>query len=67
MKTITLKFDKATGEVKVEANGFVGSSCADATRFLKEALGECKDFTQKAEWFETNIELTGDLNTNYCG
>jgi len=66
MASIVMKFNAKTGEVKVEAEGFKGSSCAEATRFLRETLGECRDFRQKAEWFEENLEM-GNLNTNYCG
>ena len=65
-KEITLRFNKKTGEAKVEASGFVGNSCKNATDFLANALGEITDFQAKAEWFETNIELC-DLNTDYCG
>ncbi|MBI4594816.1 MAG: DUF2997 domain-containing protein [Candidatus Tectomicrobia bacterium] len=63
MPEIVLTFVK--GEVKVEAFGFKGQSCAEATKFLKDALGESTDFQQKAEWFETNLEF--GLNTNLCG
>ena len=28
-----------TGETQVQTNGFTGSSCRDASRFLEEALG----------------------------
>jgi transposase len=67
MKTITLVFDVKTGEARVEANGFQGQSCKDAAKFLEESLGTCKDFQQKAEWFQDNLETSGTLNTNYCG
>ena len=67
MQIIKLIADKATGEVRVEAQGFHGTTCAEKTRFLRDALGNCTDFREKAEWFEENLELTGTLNTNYCG
>lgn len=67
MKTIELKFNTKTGETRIEAQGFHGSSCSDATKFLRDTLGECTDFQKKAEWFETNIELNGNINSNYCG
>jgi len=66
-KQIILRFDKKTGEAKVEATGFQGNSCQKATEFLAKALGEVTDFQAKAEWFETNIELNGEIDTNYCG
>ena len=28
-----------SGEIAIEAEGYTGSSCEDATRFLEEALG----------------------------
>ncbi len=67
MKTITMKFRLKTGETLIEANGFKGQSCKDATKFLKDSLGECTDFQQKAEWYEENLQLNGAINTNYCG
>jgi len=67
MKEIILKFDIKTGEAKVEAQGFKGSSCQDATKFLKDALGQCTDFQRKAEWYEKSLEITGCLNSNLCG
>lgn len=67
MKEIILKFDIKTGECKIEANGFKGSSCKDATEFLKKTLGTCSDFQKKAEWYEQNLEVAGQLNSNLCG
>lgn len=67
MKKILMKFNLKTGQAKVEAEGFKGTSCADATKFLKDTLGEVTDFKQKAEWFETNLELSGELNSDLCG
>lgn len=69
MKEMILKFNKTTGEVAIEAMGFKGQSCAKATEFLKESLGQMKDFQKKAEWFEESLELNDGLNinSNYCG
>lgn len=67
MKEIILKFNMETGEVKVEAMGFKGSSCQDATKFLADTLGESKDFQKKKEWYEKNMELNGNFNSNHCG
>jgi len=67
MREIILKFDLKTGECKVEAQGFKGSSCQDATKFLKDTLGQCTDFQRKAEWYEKCLEHTGCLNSNLCG
>jgi hypothetical protein len=67
MPSIELKFNIKTGETRVEAQGFSGSSCEQATKFLRDSLGSCTDFQQKAEWFQSNLELSGSLNTNFCG
>ncbi|MDR4509598.1 MAG: DUF2997 domain-containing protein [Candidatus Brocadiaceae bacterium] len=66
-KKIVLTFDKNTGKARVEAVGFQGESCAKATEFLRETLGKCTDFQRKAEWFSTNLELGGSINSNLCG
>jgi len=67
MAEIILKFSLATGEAKVEARGFAGSSCAEATRFLRDTLGQCTDYRVKAEWYEENLENAGCLVSNLCG
>jgi hypothetical protein len=67
MKEIILKFSVQTGECKIEAQGFKGSSCQDATKFLRDTLGQVSDFQRKSEWFEKNLESTGQVNTNLCG
>ena len=66
MSEIILKFDLQSGETKIEAKGYQGSSCQDATKFLK-ALGNVTDFKRKAEWYEQNLTLTGTVNSNLCG
>lgn len=38
-RSILIHFDKVTGEVKVEASGFEGLSCLEATQPFEEALG----------------------------
>ena len=44
------------GEVVVEAVGFKGKGCKEATKFLEEALGTEVDVKQKVEWHLTNSE-----------
>ncbi len=39
------------GEITVEAEGYTGSSCEEATRFLEEALGLPGGRTRKAEFY----------------
>lgn len=67
MKEIIIKFSLTTGEAKIEATGFTGSFCQEATRFLKDTLGQCTDFQKKSEWFEENTEVAGQFNSNLCG
>ena len=42
------------GEIKVEAHGFDGLSCTDATKFLETALGRKTAEQFKPEYFVTN-------------
>lgn len=69
MAQIIVKFSLIDGEARVEAMGFKGSSCSDATRFLKETLGESSDFQRKAEWYEAAIQTSNGriVNSNLCG
>lgn len=38
-RAILIHFDTITGEVKIEAEGFEGLSCLEATQPFEEALG----------------------------
>lgn len=38
MKTITIHIDQ-TGQVSLQANGFDGQTCKDATKALEQGLG----------------------------
>lgn len=38
-RAILIHFDETTGDVKVEASGFEGFSCLEATQPFEEALG----------------------------
>ncbi|MCC2693918.1 DUF2997 domain-containing protein [Nodularia sp. LEGE 04288] len=48
-RSILIHFDKKTGEVRVEAEGFEGLSCLEATQPFEEALGVVGDREFKAE------------------
>jgi len=54
-KTIEVLFGPK-GEVEIEAFGYKGKGCKDATKFLEEALGTAKDTKTKTEWFLRNAE-----------
>ena len=66
MPEIILNFSLKTGEVAVDAQGFKGSACQDATKFLRDVLGETKDFQRKSEWYEENL-ANGEIKSNLCG
>ena len=49
-KTIEVSVSPA-GAISIEAEGYTGSGCEDATRFLEEALGLPGKRTRKAEFY----------------
>ena len=60
---ITLGSD---GSVKVEAMGFTGSSCEEATKFLDELFGTATEVKHKDEYFQEEVVCTG-LPSGHCG
>ena len=40
-----------TGAITVEAEGYTGASCEEATRFLEEALGQPGKRVRKGEFY----------------
>lgn len=50
MKQIIVDIDKK-GNVKIETEGYIGSSCKSATEFLEKALGTKTKETLKSEFF----------------
>ncbi|WP_375514999.1 DUF2997 domain-containing protein [uncultured Nostoc sp.] len=48
-RSVLIHFDSATGEVKVEVEGFEGLTCLSATQPFEEALGVVGDRTYKDE------------------
>ncbi|MBD2512358.1 DUF2997 domain-containing protein [Nostoc muscorum FACHB-395] len=63
-RSILIHFDSATGEVRVEAEGFEGLSCLSATQPFEEALGVVegdriyKDEAQTQQLRTTNSNQT---------
>lgn len=49
-KTIEVSVSPA-GAISIEAEGYTGSGCEDATRFLEEALGLPGKRTRKSEFY----------------
>ena len=46
-----------TGESRVEAVGYQGSSCQSATKALEKALGAKSSGSLKPEFYETNNSI----------
>lgn len=57
MKKIIVKI-LPDGTMTVEAEGYTGNSCEEATKFLK-ALGEVTGENNKPEYFETPLQTEG--------
>ena len=55
MKKIEILFGP-DGEIEIEAFGYNGKGCKDATKFLEQALGSEKDTKMKTEWFMMNAQ-----------
>lgn len=50
-KEIVTRIDKL-GNIKVDANGFVGNTCADATKNYLLAVGGSQNETKKPEYYQ---------------
>lgn len=50
-KVILITSDTATGEVEIEAVGFKGQSCAQATAAYEKALGNVTATMKKPEYY----------------
>ena len=57
MKKVTVRID-AQGKVTIEAHGYAGASCEEATRFL-ERLGDFQSREIKPEFFLPATEEEG--------
>jgi hypothetical protein len=58
----------ADGSVKVEAFGFTGASCKEATEFLDDLFGSPSSVDLKDEYFSTDKTTVVDgLPSGYCG
>ena len=54
MKTLTVTIDKH-GKVSMEAHGFVGTSCADATAKFSSLLGRVVEEEKKEEYHQQDV------------
>lgn len=50
MKTIEI-IVSPSGQLTINAAGFAGADCEQATAFLEQALGEAGQKQRKPEWF----------------
>jgi len=65
MKKVEIIFGK-DGSVKVEAFGFKGNSCEEATKFLDDLFGKGKR-KHKDSFYEQAEKITDGLPSGYCG
>lgn len=58
-RSLLIHFDTKTGQFQIEAEGFEGLSCLEATQAFEEALGDVaeSDRTYKSE-AQTNVVRT---------
>ena len=54
------------GSVRVEAFGFKGGSCEEATAFLDNLFGNGKR-THKSSYYEGGDTIVDSLPSGYCG
>jgi len=71
-KIIVRAFDD--GRIELEADGYKGQSCQEATEFLGKVLGQTTDSRKKAEWWlrngrevRRNRERFGIETNKLCG
>ena len=60
MKRIELTID-AEGNVKIEAHGYKGRGCLEATKAIEEAIGIAGKRTQKAEIYEATVGIENKI------
>lgn len=54
MKKIEITIDEENGDVNIEAIGYEGNSCLDATKFIEDLLGSPSSRQKKKEFFRKN-------------
>lgn len=68
-KTVKITLGK-DGSVRVEASGFKGESCEEATAFLDKIFGKAEKRTHKDSYYEEVEEkdkLIDGLPSGHCG
>jgi hypothetical protein len=66
MSKIVLTF--SNGKANIDAVGFTGGTCIQATEFLKKLGNTTSDYEFKREYYEENINMYGECHAdNLCG
>lgn len=55
------------GSMRVEAKGFKGKSCEEATAFLQELFGKETSKVLKPSYWEEGVIITPGLPNGLCG
>jgi hypothetical protein len=55
------------GSIDVEAMGFKGASCKEATAFLDKLFGEAAEEKLKESYYEEDTKIAGGLPSGWCG
>ena len=63
MKTIEITVSPK-GETRIETNGFTGSDCRGASKFIESALGKSAGETLKPEFYVQNHGRDSVENSN---
>jgi hypothetical protein len=68
MKKVEILLGK-DGSVRIEAFGFKGGSCEEATAFLDKLFGSMKNTKHKTSYYEDEIKdnLVDGLPSGFCG
>lgn len=65
-KKVVIKLGK-DGSINVEAQGFKGSSCEDATKFLDQIFDEPTSRKPKSSYYEDEVTVSDGLPSGWCG
>lgn len=60
-RAILIHFNETTGEVKIEAEGFEGLSCLEATQPFEEALGVVKESSRT---YKSEVQVQHTVHTS---
>ena len=66
MKKVEVTVSK-DGSVSIEAFGFKGGTCEEATAFLDKILGSKSDRKYKSSYYEQAETVINSLPNGYCG